>query len=414
MLACPWGTLGSTQVDNPFLQGWFPVVGALGVSFLTVTLAGLIVLALMQRQHTMRCALVGVSLFLASALLARLEWTQPLGKPITVSLLQGNTALHDKFDPRRLTELLSSYHSLALASSGALIVFPETALPMFQRHIPRALERDLQTHARALGADILLSHLDSSHEANGGYHAVARSLGASGEQSYRKRRLVPFGEFVPFAGLLRPLYERIANVSLLDTSPGPAHQAPLFLAGTRVALRMCSEELFGSWARTELAEAGFIIGLVNDSWDENDGPMLQHLQFARARALEAAKPVVRAANSGVTAFIDHHGAVLQRLPAHISGKLESTVQPRQGTTLYGIAGDSIVLSGSALALLTALLLALRKKAARVSALQAVQDSAPLRASRRSLRGQALPLGLFFVSCQLGGAVLHVQQRTAGH
>jgi apolipoprotein N-acyltransferase len=104
---------------------------------------------------------------------------------------------------------------------------------------------------------------------------------------------------------------------------------------------MCYEDVFGNERREEGAHSQFMLTLVNDSWDGDTKPMSQHLQISQARALETAKPILRAANTGWTAAIDHHGQVSVALRPESVGALVTKVQPRVGTTPYVIFGDSL-------------------------------------------------------------------------
>lgn len=354
-VAFPWLTLGYTQIPNGPLASYAPVIGTLGISFLLVLWGGLLVLLAGQDSWVSRrnflAAVAAVPLVGAS--LGLVQWTRPVGAPVRAALLQGNAPLLDKFTVAETGRALKTYVDLAAATDAPLVVMPETAFPLFERQIPKGLTQFMASLASERDGDIVVSHFRSNPKVPSQYFSTVHAFGVSGDQSYDKRHLLPFGEFVPFGRLLRTPYERISKVAMLDTSPGARNQDALVLAGHPVALRLCYEDAFGSEHRAETARAGFLLTLVNDSWDGARTPMHQHLQISQARALEAAKPLLRAANTGWTAATDYRGRVTDALPPDTVGALEVTIQPRRGVTPYVYLGDALPMSIALFALLFA-------------------------------------------------------------
>ena len=352
-LAFPWLALGYTQVPAGPLAPFAPMVGVLGVSFLLLICAGLIASAVAPGPAAARrrALFALAAMLLAASVAARVSWTAPQGAPLRAALLQGNVPLTEKFTPTQTKRALLTYAALAARSRAPLVVMPETALPLFEHQLPPDLVAYLGRLATERGGDIVLSHFRRGPGPGLGYFSSAHVLGVSGEQRYDKRHLLPFGEFVPFPELLRSAYERITKVKMLDTSPGSPIQGGLVLAGRRAALRMCYEDAFGSEHREEIARAGFLVTLANDSWDGATAPMDQHLQISQGRALEAAKPLLRAANTGWSAVIDRHGRILAWAPRLEAVLLEAEIQPRGGVTPYLRLGDALPLGLAGLALL---------------------------------------------------------------
>lgn len=353
-LAFPWLTVGYAQVPDGPLAGLAPVLGILGVSLATMACAGLLAWAVVTRRRRTRVAAVAAVAFafLAGAAAGRIPWTEPGGPSLTAALLQGNAPMGEKFSPEDTARALRTYAALASRSAAPLVLMPETAFPLFEHQLPAGFQRFLEALAWARQGDILVSYF--RRRADGtpyDYVSSARSLGVSGDQVYDKQHLLPFGEFIPFARWLRPLYERMATVRMLDTSPGMPDPGNLVLGGTRVALRMCYEDVFGNERRHAVAQSQLLVTLVNDSWDGATAPMDQHLQISQARALEAGKPLLRAANTGWTVAVDHHGHVLDALPPQTVGTLTTRVQPRTGATPYVLAGDAVPMGIVALGLM---------------------------------------------------------------
>ncbi len=347
----PWAHLGYTQVGSP-LAGLFPVVGVLGLSFVTMILGGLTALCLVAPHWLDRLRLlagIGAILLVASTS-ARVDWTHPSGAPITVASMQGAFPTTEKFRPDAAVEALRAYADFALRSHAQVSILPETALPVLDHQLPAGYLPLLATSAQREERDLLVSFLRAAddageHDSGDGrvrrYHNSARVLGISGRQTYDKRILLPFGEYVPAIRWLRPLFERIASVPMLDTLPGMHDQPQLVLGGHRIALRLCFEDLFGSHWRDEIAQAGYLVVLANDSWEGSDRPMHQHLQVAQARALEAGKPLARVANTGWSGLIGADGRFTVSAPPNRQAIVKFELQPRTGLTPYVRFGDAL-------------------------------------------------------------------------
>ena len=130
---------------------------------------------------------------------------------------------------------------------------------------------------------------------------------ASPDQSYRKHHLVPFGEFIP----LKFVFGWVINVlriPLSDFSRGGLDQQPMHLAGQKVAVNICYEDVFGEEIIKQLPEATLLANVSNDAWfGRSIGPR-QHLQISQMRALETGRYMLRATNTGVTAIINERGS----------------------------------------------------------------------------------------------------------
>lgn len=343
-LAFPWLTIGYTQIPGGPLAGYAPILGILGVSLTTLICSGLLSVAAVRGPFQQRFgALLAAALLIVVGLgFGKIDWTSPVGRPLRVALLQGNAPMTEKFSVKESGRALKAYATLAAQSDVPLIVLPETALPLFERQIPQDYYAFLRNLALERNGDIVISHFRDKPGSNKNeYLSSARSFGVSGEQFYDKQHLLPFGEFIPFSVWLRPVYERMAKVRMLDTSPGQMNQGSFIFGGHRVAIRMCYEDVFGNERRESLGQSQLLLTLVNDSWDGDTKPMSQHLQISQARALEAAKPILRAANTGWTVAIDHQGQVMDALQAETVGALVTKVQPRVGTTPYVVSGDAL-------------------------------------------------------------------------
>ncbi|MGP1676752.1 MAG: apolipoprotein N-acyltransferase [Burkholderiales bacterium] len=354
----PWLTLGYSQSDSP-LGGYAPLSGVFGISWLVWLCAGLLLALARARQRI--AALAGIALIFSLGYgLEQVEWTQPHGAPVTVSLVQGNIAQELKWDATRFAATVELYQRMTERSAARLTILPETAIPRFLDLIDPAVVRSLATSARSHGGDLIVGV--PLRDASGRYYNSALSLGASPTQRYDKIHLVPFGEFIPpgFGWVLA-----ILKIPLADFTRGSAAQAPLELAGQKVAVNICYEDAFGEEIIRFLPEATLLVNVSNVAWFGDSLAPHQHLQISQMRALETGRSMLRATNTGMTAIIDHHGRVAAVLPPFTQGTLNGSAQGRSGATPYVRWGNAPPVL---LALLACGLYALRYKSpARQSA-----------------------------------------------
>ncbi|HEX9184270.1 MAG TPA: apolipoprotein N-acyltransferase [Burkholderiales bacterium] len=346
----PWLALGSAAIDTP-LAGFAPLGGVYAVSLATACAAGL--LWCVAAGHARWAAIPAFAILgVAGAALRPIEWAAPAGAPFAASLVQGNVPQDLKFDPARYARTLEVHARLAEESRARLIVLPETAVPrMLDSVDPAYLER-LRALAAKNGGDLLLGA--PTRLAAGGYLNSVASFGASPTQLYHKQHLVPFGEFVPpgFGWVVRVL-----SIPLADFSRGAATQRPLAVAGQKVAVNICYEDAYGGELIRQLPEATLLVNVSNVAWFGDSLAPAQHLQIARARALETGRMHLTSTNTGITAAIGPDGRVRARLPQFVEGRLDVEVQGYAGATPYVRFGDAPALALATLILVLAALVA---------------------------------------------------------
>ena len=336
----PWLSLGYSQVGPSPLSGFAPLLGGYGVGFILVLLVALCACGWWRWQSWAAIAV----LLVAGAVLKTVQWTESTGVPVTVSLLQGNIAQSLKWDPKRLDLSLSTYQRLVREHPAALVVLPETAIPLLFDQIPQESLQSLAADRELLMGTAIRSGDDS-------YANAAVVFNKNGNHgSYAKTHLVPFGEYVPpgfgwFFDLVR--------IPMSDFSVSQKQQQPIEMANLTVALNICYEDLFGEEIIRQLPEATVLINLSNTAWFGHSLAQPQHLQIARMRAIETGRPMLRATNTGMTAAIDPDGDVNAVLPAFEEGALTVDVQGYKGATPYVRIGNYGVLLLAMLAMFPA-------------------------------------------------------------
>ena len=321
----PWLALGYSAAGWP-LQGYAPLGGVYMVSFVIVSAAGMLWLLAGQKPRFLVVLLLVVG---TGEALRHVAWTVPAGAPVPTALLQGNIEQEMKFHPERAPRILETYARLAEGTQARLVILPETALPAFLDRIAPAYLARLDAVGKRNEGDLLVGV--PYRTGRDAYYNSALNLGVSPRQIYHKVHLVPFGEFVP-PGFRWTL--DVLSIPLSDFSRGSFDQPPLEVAGQRVAVNICYEDVFGAEIARSLPEATLLVNMSNVAWFGDSLAPAQHLQIARLRAIETGRMHLTATNTGITAAIDRDGRVLARLEQFTEGRLEIPAQGYAGATPY--------------------------------------------------------------------------------
>lgn len=350
----PWGQAGYSQITESPLAGFAPVTGILGVTLLTAVSGGALSLLTAPGKWRRIGLLAGlVALWVGGAQLKAVAWTEPVGKPISVALAQGNVPQSIKWDPLSFENTLALYAQQIAATRADLMILPETALPAFLDDLPQGYLGMLVNLARRNDMALALGVPRRSDQGNAYYNAVV-AVTSPGLPYYAKNHLVPFGEFIPLPWLTGWIYQ-LMNMPMSGFSGGGASQAPLELAGERLAFNVCYEDSFGEELIGPAANATMLANVSNLAWFGHSGAASQHLQLAQARALETGRTMLRSTNTGMTAIIRPDGAVDAIAAPFTRQVLLGYAQGRTGLTPYMRYGNWPVLLLSALMLCAPLL-----------------------------------------------------------
>jgi apolipoprotein N-acyltransferase len=357
----PWLATGYAHTDGP-LAGFAPVLGVYGVGGVAALCAGaLALLSLPRQQREIRnlgwIAAVFTFALSGGIVLATLRWTVPNGPPISVKLVQASLPQDEKFSARGLIRAFEEPWALMQGVRADLVVLPESVFPVPLQLVPERFVSSFRSYADARKSALVLGVFIEKPQ-NAYYNsAVGLAPGSDEWQSYSKRQLVPFGEFIP------PGFRWFVDwmqMPIGDQQRGPSWQAPFALAGQRIAVNICYEDLFGEVIRAAWGDPqdapSMMLNLSNLAWFRESIALPQHLQISRMRALETQHPMLRATNTGATAIIDHEGRVRAELPFNANAALDGTVQGVSGTTPFIRYGDGPAIGLWLSALLVALLL----------------------------------------------------------
>lgn len=352
-LGFPWFQPGYTQHDFlPLLQ-----MASLGsVTLVTLWLLFLNVLlwrALFPARRDDGGARARAALGVVLALALPWAWgVRALQAPavkdnpaVTVALVQGNIPGEEKWSGRHQRQILDRFLRLSDQAARSnprpdVIIWPETATGSYLR---RQLDQALAVTAfcARTGIPVLSGFPDYRVDSLGVIHPLnAAGLflpdGSLGE-IYAKRHLVPFGERMPFQGLLPAL----GKLELGQAEWMPGTRPVLFpSAAGPFSCLVCFEAIFPDLSREDVRHgARWLVNITNDEWFGNGAALHQHAAMAVFRAAENHVPMARCANTGLTILVDAHGGVTRRLPVFEAGVLKAWLPPPGRTTLYTRVGD---------------------------------------------------------------------------
>ncbi len=333
----PWLYVGYTQTDT-WLLGWAGIVGVLGVSLAVCTLAAILA-DLSIRGLRFGIIAAGLLLIAGGYGLSNPSWIE-LKNPITVALVQGNVSTQEKWTVPAARELLRFFLTeSAQLSEADLVVWPEIALPYTDQRLEKLKVWD---RLQALPPDFLIGVFEQRDTATDTFHYNSAYGIAETIQKYRKRRLVPFGEYTPFRSALSWL-DGTVDIPASDFHAFDDPQPPLELAGETIGVTICYEDAFPTDILDMLPQASLLINLSEDAWFGNRLAPAQRLQMSRMRAVEAGRPVLRVANQGLSAAIDHNGQVIAELKRDAGSVLLATLQTTTGATAFVRYGNGPIL-----------------------------------------------------------------------
>jgi apolipoprotein N-acyltransferase len=381
----PWLSTGLAHTGSP-LAGFAPVIGVYGISLVAAVIAAALALAALHlwdaRTSMAHGSPTRASRFLLPSILILLplaggqalrgiDWTHPLGKPITVRLLQGNIPQAMKFDGATLGQTLGLYDALITQAPADLIATPETAVPVLRQELPPDYLQRISDYATHSGSHVLVgiplsdgpglytNGLIVLDPAPPGVTALPVPIASvAPEYRYDKHHLVPFGEFIP-PGFR--WFVDMMQIPLGDQTRGALLQPPFQVKDQWILPNICYEDLFGEEIAAQIRDRvwhdlpppSMLLNISNIAWFGDSIALPQHLQISQMRTLETGLPMLRATNTGATAIIGVHGRVQAQLAPYTRGVLAASVQGHAGMTPYVRLGNGTAVNLALLLIIAA-------------------------------------------------------------
>lgn len=339
-----WLYIGSGFVET-WLAGYFPIVGTLGVAFIVALLGAFAsqIVASFASTKTFVDVLPQLALsaciWVLGAALSHVNWTTE-GDVINVALVQPNVDQHNKIDTPQ--DAVNSLLELSepLWASNDLVAWPESAIPL---SFPNKGELFSNLEAQALETNTaLVTGAPIQFGDHKGYQNTAQAIGLADGQ-YVKRKLIPFGEYLPWDEFFRPIIESL-GFSPERTAPGKQQaNMSMTLANSRTSIpflvALCYENTYPDFIAKSAANSQFILGLSNHSFFGRTVQSYQHSQMLQARALENQQYALNVTNNGYTVIIDPRGKLVASLPRFTAGALTGSINARIGSTPFQLIGS---------------------------------------------------------------------------
>ncbi|STZ01413.1 Apolipoprotein N-acyltransferase [Moraxella lacunata] len=336
----PWLFVGYAFADLAWISSLAPMFGVFAISFVAVLFGASVVEVFRQKLGFLFISAFLV-LFAILVWVIDPKWTTPTGERLSMSLVQGNIPQDLKWLTEYRHETLNIYAQLSESEWGQdVVVWPEASIPMFQDEA-WAFIHDVHTHARTQGATWVMGipYRDIEHydPAKRDYPHLYNSVLALGENSgglYKKQNLVPFGEYIPFEGMLNILPDLAGMQDVVSFSRGNDNQKPLLVKNQPMGPAVCYEVAYPDTTRKNAKDTQFLLTVSNDAWFGTSAGPLQHLQMVQMRSIETGRWFARATNTGVTAFIDDKGRIVSQAPSFVPTVLRGDVLMMTGTTPF--------------------------------------------------------------------------------
>jgi apolipoprotein N-acyltransferase len=373
----PWNAYGYALTGPLVLAQSAALVGIWGLTFMAVAIFASPAVLADERIYTRRpwlpplCAALVLAACATYGVVRLKQTPTSFVAGVRLRVIQPNLPQDEKFNYGAKQQVMSRYLTLSDRATGpgttgirdvTHLIWPESAFPFFIAREPDALAQIaalLPQGTVLITGGVRPDETTPGAQIAQGYNSIyVIDHDGSILGTYDKLHLVPFGEYLPFQGLLESFGLMQVTKVRGGFLPGERRR-PLAMPGAPAAVPLiCYEIIFSGEAVPRTGERpGWLINLTNDGWFGNSTGPYQHFQQARVRAIEEGLPLVRAANTGISAVVDPVGRIINQLPLAAEGVFDAPLPHPIPPTLFVRSGDSL----AALMLAGAAALVLRRR-----------------------------------------------------
>ncbi|MBE6702326.1 MAG: apolipoprotein N-acyltransferase [Ruminococcaceae bacterium] len=391
----PWARLAIGQTDCGFLLHGISLFGSYFLTFALVAVNALAAYAILHLDRVKAVSMLCAAVFAINLVAGTVGYlTAPVGRGegVVVAAVQGNVGSANKWDSNsavRSKEIYEQYTAKAAAAGAKIVVFPETFIP-YSISENSALGMYVRDLAKKYQVTIRCGAFYNDFENDKYYNGLFTAYpdGTLSQTVYAKRRLVPFGEFVPMRPVVEFLLPVLADMGMLDTDLDAGHDSAIVTteAGDAGSL-ICFDSIYETLTLDAVRDGATYICLsTNDSWFLDSAGIYMHHRQARLRAVESGRYIIRSADTGISAIISPDGTAMEEQGALVDGVSIATIYPSTSRTLYSYMGNLPVylLIAAELALAAdALITHIRRKRVAVAVPAATEEAkAPVRAENK--------------------------------
>lgn len=328
----PWLYSGYAHLHTP-LAGWAPVIGVIGLGFICALTAGVLAQALWQWQQRSLGVLTGlVALVWVAGFIGKdIAWTQLDDEPIKVAMVQPNISQDIKWSAGFVEPTLDLLRDMTDELwDNDWVIWPEAAIPLtYHQALP--FLNEINDRATETGTGLITGIIYDDPQDQRYYNSVTGFGDAMG--IYHKRRLVPFGEYVPLEDWLRGLIH-FFDLPTSIIAFGPREQRGIQIEQVAVSPSVCYELVYPDLVAFSARDAQVLLTISNLGWfGESIGP-LQFMEMAQMRALETGRHLVYSTNNGSSAFIDEKGHIISASHSFTTETFTGVVHAAEGFTPF--------------------------------------------------------------------------------
>lgn len=323
----PWFSVYQSQLYSIF-SSLFPIIGGLGVTFFIIYFCSCILMLFrMKQKKSMLIWMFG--LVVISISLSSIDWTDPLDNSISYSIIQTGIDQSVRLSGTNYNQIeMDNLNKITQESSfSEIIILPEATFILPDEAILNQIASS--------NSDIIFGAVNRGQVPGYSSNELI-ALSNESVQTYFKRRLVPFGEYIPLSDYFAGIFNNI-RVPIPLIEKGVDAQSFIEIKDIFFAPSICFEDAFYETFFSN-QEANIFLNITNDGWF-NDSPALsQHISFSQIRAKEFGKPLLRSANTGISGHINHDGSIASKLPIQVQSILRGEVNGTLGKTPFGAFG----------------------------------------------------------------------------
>ncbi|WP_297209718.1 MULTISPECIES: apolipoprotein N-acyltransferase [Thermodesulfovibrio] len=351
MTGFPWAIIGYSQYKFLLISQISDITGIYGISFIVVLFNCFIFDLWLFRERKIYQPLMPYYTIIISSCLVIIVLVVYISygaimlndnynsKKIKIAVIQGSIPQDEKWDQKRVEQIIDIYKNLTKKANDLkpdLIVWPETAIPfVFDRD--KHFTSELINFVKQEGIYLLFGSVMERQKNSYTNSAVLLDSNGVTAYLYDKIHLVPFGEYVPLRKFL--FFIEKLTVGSVDYQKGESYSLAITPFG-KFSTLICYEIIFPGQVRKFYQKGGnFIVNITNDGWFGKTSGPYQHFSMAVFRAIENRKPLVRAANSGISGFIDSKGRIIEKTNLFDRTYLVSDIYPNEKITFYTKYGD---------------------------------------------------------------------------